>query len=78
MNIHNFGYMYENVFGVKLYLQDHWRIWGGGGRAGHTPPPWDPILSFSHTFSLKSVRVGGPHPPLMGARPPYGKSWIRH
>ena len=35
-------------------------------------PPWDPILSFSHTFSPKSAHVGGPHPPLMGAHPPMG------
>ena len=48
-----------------------------GGRARRTPPPWDPILSFSHTFSPKSAHVGGPGPP-MGARRPYGKSWIRH
>ena len=26
-------------------------------------PPWDPIISFSHTFSLKSTHVGGPRPP---------------
>ena len=45
---------------------------GGGGRAGHMPPLWDPILSFSHTFSLKSVHVGGPCPPLMSAHPPTG------
>ena len=41
-----------------------------GGVPGSCPP-WDPILSFSHTFSPKSAHVGGPHPP-------YGKSWIRH
>ena len=37
-----------------------------GGSRGvclvHTPP-WDPILSFSHTFSPKSAHVGGPRPP---------------
>ena len=44
----------------QLYL--HWRIWGGG-----VP---DPILSFLHTCSPKSACVGGPHPPLKGARPP--------
>ena len=41
-----------------------------GGRAGRTPPLRDPILSFSHTFSPKSTRVGGPRLPLMGPRPP--------
>ena len=34
-----------------------------GGRAGCTPSPLDPILSFSHTFSPKSTRIGGPRPP---------------
>ena len=31
----------------------------------HAPPPplQDPILSFSHTFSLKSAHVGGQNPP---------------
>ena len=36
-----------------------------GGSRGGVPgarPPWDPILSFLHTFSLKSAHVGGPHP----------------
>ena len=28
-----------------------------------------PILSFLHTFSLKSTCVGGPHPLLTGPRP---------
>ena len=48
-------------------------------------PLQDPSLSFSHTFSPKSARIGGPHPPpngstrpLTGPRPQYGKSWIRH
>ena len=40
-------------------------------------PLQDPILSFLHTFSLKSAHVGGQNPPKMGPRPPYGKSWIR-
>ena len=54
--------------------------WGGGGRGGvpgARHPLWDPILLFSHTFSPKSARIGGPHPPN-GSMPPYGKSWIRH
>ena len=37
-----------------------------GGRARRTPPLWDPILSFSHTFSPKSAHVGGPRPPPTG------------
>ena len=44
---------------------------GGGGVPG-ARPLWDPILSFSHTFSPKSAHVGGPRPPLTGARPPTG------
>ena len=37
----------------------------------HAPPPLqDPILSFSHTFSLKSAHVGGQNPAKMGPRPP--------
>ena len=36
-------------------------ILGGSNRA--SPPKWDPILSFSHTFSPKSARVGGRCPP---------------
>ena len=35
----------------------------GGGVPGAHHPLWDPILSFSHTFSLKSACVGGPRPP---------------
>ena len=48
----------------------------GGACRAHSPL-WDPILSFLHTFSLKSARVVGPCPPN-GCTPPYGKSWIRH
>ena len=40
------------------------------GHAWHMPLPlWDPILSFWHTFSAKSTRVGSPHSPPMGPRP---------
>ena len=43
-------------------LCNHWRIQGGA--AGAPPPPQqDPFLSFSHTFSPKSVHVGGRRPP---------------
>ena len=45
----------------------------GGSRGAcpaQAPPPWDPILSFSHTFSPKSAHVRGPRPTLTGARPP--------
>ena len=49
----------------------------GGGRARHTPPLQDPILSFSYTFSLKSAHIGGQNPPKWVHVPPYGKSWIR-
>ena len=50
---------------------------GGGGMPGTCHPLWDPILLFSHTFSLKSASIGGPHTPN-GSTPPYRKSWIRH
>ena len=49
-----------------------------GGAASAHPPQQDPFLSFSHTFSPKSVCVGGQRPPPMGRRPLNGKSWIRH
>ena len=42
----------------------HWRIQG----APVAPPQWDPILSFSHTFSLKSTHIRG-RPPN-GSAPP--------
>ena len=40
-------------------------------RAPHPTPQQDPFLSFSHTFLLKSVCVGGRRPPLptTGRRP---------
>ena len=47
-----------------------------GGVPGARHPLWDPILSFSHTFSPKSTHVGGPRP--TPPPPPHGKSWIRH
>ena len=62
---------------LRDYPRYHWRIWGGG-MPGTRLPLWDPILSFLQTFLAKSARIGGPRPPLTGARPPYGKSWIRH
>ena len=51
----------------------------GGSRGGVLvcAPLQDPILSFSHTFSLKSAHIGGQNPPKMGPCPPYRKSWIR-
>ena len=42
-----------------------------GGMPGTHHPLWDPILSFLHTFLLKSARVAGPRPSLMGAHPPW-------
>ena len=41
----------------------------GGGVPGARHTLWDQILSFSHTFSLKSARIGGPRPPN-GCTPP--------
>ena len=46
-------------------------IGGSRGHAWHTHPPWDPIISFSHTFSVKSTCIAGPHPPN-GSMPPMG------
>ena len=40
-----------------------WRIWGGGGGVPGARHLQDPILLFSHTFSPKSARIGGPRPP---------------
>ena len=40
------------------------------GGAGARPPLQDSILSFSHTFSLKSAHVGGQNPPQNGSTPP--------
>ena len=52
------------------YINQLYCIGGSRGRcAGRTPPLWDPILSFSHTFLSKSAHVGGPHPPN-GSTPP--------
>ena len=53
----------------KLIYGYHWRIQGGGCAAAHAPPQQDQFLSFSHTFSLKSVSVGGWRPPN-GSAPP--------
>ena len=49
----------------------------GGSRRGvppaHAPPPQqDPFLLFSHTFSPKSIRVRGWHPPNGPVPPPTG------
>ena len=47
----------------------HWRI-QGGGCCWRAPPQQDPFLSFSHTFSSKSVCIRGQRPPRpMGRRP---------
>ena len=40
----------------------HWQIYIQNFPA-YARPLRDPILSLSHTFSLKSARVGGPRPP---------------
>ena len=43
-----------------------------GSVLGTRHPLWDPILSFSHTFSPKGARVGGPCPPNGCTSPPTG------
>ena len=55
---------------VLLLIYNTKSIGGSRGRAGARPPLQDPILSFSHTFSLKSAHVGSQKPPKMGPRPP--------
>ena len=53
-------------------MEPNFRIIFIGGSRGACPahtPPWDRILSFSHTFSPKSAHVGGPCPPN-GCTPP--------
>ena len=39
-------------------------------RARLPPPQWDPIVSFSHTFSPQSTRAGGWCPPMARHLPP--------
>ena len=71
--------LYKHGMGSGLKLALHKALADLGGCVpGTRQPLWDPILSFSHTFSPKSACVGGPHAPLTDARPPYGKSWIHH
>ena len=49
-----------------------------GGRAGRTPPPMGPnSFIFANIFTEKCPCQRST-PPLMGAHPPYGKSWICH
>ena len=55
------GYETEIIIAVAIGGSDGGG--GGGGEPGAHHPLWDPILSFSHTFSLESARVRGPHPP---------------
>ena len=55
---------------------DHWRIWGGGGHARHTPPLMGPnSFIFAYIFTKKC-----PHrrstAPLMVHAPPYARSWF--
>ena len=45
------------------YVSDYEALADLGGMPGTRHPLWYPILSFSHTFSLKSTHIGGPHPP---------------
>ena len=49
-------------------------IGGSRGACQAHAPLWDQILSFSHTFLLKSTHVGGPRPPPPpnGSTPPMG------
>ena len=55
-----------NFYYLRL-VWNHWRIQGAPPACA---PPTDPILSFSHMFSPKSVRVGGRRPPPNRSAPP--------
>ena len=50
--------------GALLSVYPHSSLADLGGRARRTPPLWDPILSFLHTFSVKSTCIGGPRPTM--------------
>ena len=63
----------ENLIFVCISLADL-----GGGRAGRTPPPMGPnSFVFAYIFTEKCPYQRS-MPLLTSARPPYGKSWIRH
>ena len=47
----------EQIFGSSFTLADL------GSVPDAPPPPWDPILSFSHTILAKSPRIRDPRPP---------------
>ena len=57
----------------KLWV--YWLIWGGHALRTPPPPPQDQILSFSHTFSMKSARVEGPPSPLPTGNPGSATDW---
>ena len=65
---------------TKDYLKSETYSLADPGAPRRAPPQQDQFLSFSHTFSPKSVRIRGWHPPPPNgsAPPPNGKSWIRH
>ena len=63
------GHAFCDCYDITLFTKGI-----GGSRGGHHgmhPPQQDQFLSFLHTFLLKSVCVGGWHPP-MGRHPPMG------
>ena len=60
----------SNENGDITICVNHWQI--QGGRHGTCSPQQDQFLSFSHTFLLKSVCVGGWHPPQWVGAPPMG------
>ena len=77
VNMYTENYVLNNKCTKTLYisLADLHTKFSGG-----RPLLRYPILSFSHTFSVKSALVGGPRnpPPQNGSTPlPHGKSWIR-
>ena len=66
-----------------MYYEVSHRIYYIGGSRGGVPgacppPPMGPnSFVFTYIFTKKCPRRRST-PPLMAARPPYGKSWIRH
>ena len=70
-NSFNFNYFKQCCV---INMDNIWTNYSIGGSRGHawsTPSLQDPVLSFPHTFSPKSARVGGPRP-LTGPHHPTG------
>ena len=53
--------IYQTIVGMYVQMVTHWWIYIQ--KFPTHAPLWDLILLFSHTFSLKSSRIGGTCPP---------------